>query len=240
MVDEPDIAVTAALFGDRVRAAMLIALLDRSALSAGQLALAANVSAQTASFHLAKLTAGSLLVSSRRGRNHLYRLAGPAVARALESLGALSTANLDQQQHPPDRFRSERMRQLRAARTCYDHLAGIAGVLVHDSLLKLGYLKSNGPKAYILTAKGQRWFSEQGGDAELIERRSPFARPCMDWTEQTPHLAGRLAAFMLDEFFRNGWIARVRDSRAVRITDRGRRALEQHYGVNFKNIPSLS
>src|SRR5882757_7762650 len=116
MALEPDIAGTAALFGDPVRAAMLTALLDREPRSAGELALLANVSPQTASFHLAKLTAADLLTGAREGRNQVYRLAGPAVASAIESLAALSPSRSG--------FRSEKMRRLALARTCYDHLAG--------------------------------------------------------------------------------------------------------------------
>jgi DNA-binding transcriptional ArsR family regulator len=165
MAGELDIATAAALFGDPVRAAMLTALLDRAVLSAGQLALAADVSPQTASFHLSKLTSGSLLIAARRGRNQVYRLAGPAVASVIESLEAISSASALQQRQT-DPFRSERMRQLRAARTCYDHLAGVAGVLLHDALIALGYLRPHGPKEYVLTATGQKWFSALGGPTE--------------------------------------------------------------------------
>lgn len=211
---------------------MLTALLDRPMLTAGELALAANISPQTASFHLAKLTSGALLVSARRGRNHVYRLSGPQVAGAIESLAAISLTGLAQ---PPseDKFHSERMRQLRAARTCYDHLAGVAGVMLHDCLMARGYLDAKDPKAYALTAEGLRWYAALAGPAELLRSRSPFARPCMDWSERRPHLAGRLGAFLLDRFFRERWIARIRDTRAIRITDRGRREFEAQYGLSL-------
>lgn len=165
---QPDIAAAAALFGDPARAAMLTALLDRQELPAGELALAANVSPQTASFHLAKLTSAALLASRRRGRNHVYHLAGPAVAGAIESLAALSSAVL--RPHPSDRFHSERMRQLRAGRTCYDHLAGIAGVVLHDCLFTRGYLEPKGPKEYALTRKGRTWYAEIGGPTDYSGR----------------------------------------------------------------------
>jgi len=229
----PDIASAAALFGDPVRAAMLTALLDRPVLSAGQLAFAANVSPQAASFHLSKLTAGSLVIAARQGRRQVYRLAGASVANAIESLAAVSSASGVQQPHA----HSERLRRLRAARTCYDHLAGVAGVLLHDSLLSLEYLEPSDAKTYVLTGQGRKWFSDLGGPAELLRRRSPFARPCLDWSEQQPHLAGRLAAFLLDRFLAEGWIARLRDSRAVRITLRGQREFERHYGLRVTTLP---
>jgi DNA-binding PadR family transcriptional regulator len=103
--------------------------------------------------------------------------------------------------------------------------------------LKKGYLIARGPKEYALTAKGRTWFLSIGGSIELLQRRSPFARPCVDWSEQLPHLAGRLAAFLLDQFLQEGWIVRIRDTRAVRITERGLREFERQYGFNVNNLP---
>jgi len=119
------------------------------------------------------------------------------------------------------------------ARTCYDHLAGVAGVLLHDALMRAGYLVAPGPKAYKLTRAGEEWVSGLGLADVLAGSRSPMARPCLDWSERKPHLAGRLAAHLLDSFFRDGWIARIRDTRAVRITDRGLRQFERAYGLNL-------
>jgi|SRR5579871_1861073 len=230
MKTEFEIAETAALFGDPVRAAMLAALLDRQALSAGQLAFAANVSPQTASFHLGKLTAAALLKSERQGRNQVYRLAGAQVANAIESLAAISKTRAIPR--PAEKhFRPERQQQLRFARTCYDHLAGVAGVLLHDSLLQAGYLLQTGDKEYTLTGSGRGWLETLG---QTVPRtRSPFARPCLDWSERRPHLAGRLAAQLLDSFFKLGWIVRMRNTRAVRITEKGLRELERQYGINL-------
>jgi hypothetical protein len=101
-------------------------------------------------------------------------------------------------------------------------------VLLHDSVLKSGYLDRN----YALTREGRRWLAASNLSAEPT--RSPFARPCLDWTEQLPHLAGRLAAQMLQSFFQLGWIARIRDTRAVRVTDRGLREFERQYGLNLR------
>ncbi len=233
MTVEPDIAETAALFGDPVRAAMLTALLDRMALSAGQLAFAANVSPQTASFHLAKLTSAALLIGERQGRNHVYRLAGVAVANAIESLAAISPARKTAP-NGQNRFGSERLQQLRTARTCYDHLAGATAVLLHDSLLKSGYLLPASEKEYTLTDKGRDWLRTIGANPAATRSRSPFARPCLDWSERRPHLAGRLGAQLLDLFFNDGWIVRIRNTRAVRITERGLREFERQYGLNLK------
>jgi DNA-binding transcriptional ArsR family regulator len=234
MALEPDIAGTAALFGDPVRAAILTALLDREPRTAGELALLANVSPQTASFHLAKLTAAELLTGTREGRNHVYRLAGPAVASAMESLAAISSSPRVFPTGVDHRFQSEKMRRLALARTCYDHLAGWTAVVLHDALLSSGYLIPADRKEYSVTTAGAQWLAAIGVNSEVPAKRSPLARPCLDWSERRPHLAGRLAAQLLRLSVDQGWIARIPETRAVRITDRGFREFERHYGVNLK------
>ena len=227
MAVEPDIARTAALFGDPARAAMLTALLDQRPRSAGELAFLANISPQTASFHLAKLTSAELLAAERKGRNQLYRLASQAVAPAIESLAAVS----------PMCTRSEPMQGIALARTCYDHLAGSTAVMLHDALLESGRLARMGEKEYSITVKGSDWLSTIGVSLPGTATRSPLARPCLDWTERRPHLAGRLAARLLNVYFEQGWLVRIRDTRAVRITDRGYREFERHYRVNLRMVP---
>src|SRR6266851_5272237 len=92
MRGEPNLASVAALIGDPSRAAMLMALADGRALPAGELAAAAGLSLSGASAHLARLTQGCLIVAEREGRHRYYRLAGPQVAAALESLAPLAIA----------------------------------------------------------------------------------------------------------------------------------------------------
>jgi DNA-binding transcriptional ArsR family regulator len=125
---QADIAPVAALMGDRGRAAMLTALLDGRPLAAGELARTAGVSAQTASAHLARLLDGGLVTVVRQGRHRYYRLAGPEVAEVIEALSRISPAvevrSLRQ---------SREARRLHRARSCYDHLAGEAGVALYWS-----------------------------------------------------------------------------------------------------------
>ena len=72
MNPQPDVTSAAALIADPARAAMLLMLVDGRAHPAGELAYCAGVSAQTTSFHLAKLVAGGLLSVEREGR-HRHR-----------------------------------------------------------------------------------------------------------------------------------------------------------------------
>src|ERR1700722_13123218 len=135
---DPDLARPAALIADPTRAAILCALLSGRPLAAGELARLAGVSAATASFHLAKLLAGGLIAVARQGRHRYYRLAGHEVAAALEALGMISPTL------PVRTLRQSReAAALTQARTCYDHLAGRAGVELLDSMLRLGLLKQD-------------------------------------------------------------------------------------------------
>src|SRR5215467_6732661 len=119
---------------DVVPAAALIA---EPTLAAGELARLAGVSPATASAHLARLLNGGLVTMIKQGRHRYYQLAGPEVAAAMEALAHLSGA-------APVQVRSLRESRdaaaLAEARTCYDHLAGRAGVALLEALLARGIL----------------------------------------------------------------------------------------------------
>jgi len=195
---------------------MLVSLLDARSRPAGELAFVGNISPQTASFHLAKLTEAGLLVVEKRGRHNYYRLSGAPVASAIESLAALS---------PPKqstRFNSESLREMKTARSCYRHLAGRLGVRVHDVLLQKGLLVQRNSLQYLATNYGQETLEKLGINLPA----EAAAKPCQDWTERVPHLGGPLAAHLLSEFLHNGWLARIGESRALRITHTGESAFE--------------
>ena len=135
---DADLAPAAALIADPTRAAMLRALLAGRPLAAGELARLAGVSAATASFHLAKLLDGNMIAAARQGRHRYYRLAGHEVAAALEAIGLISAAL------PVRSLRQSReAAALAEARTCYDHLAGRAGVGLLDAMLGQGLLEKD-------------------------------------------------------------------------------------------------
>ena len=86
MVNTNQIAEIGSLVGEPARAAILGALLDGRALTAGELAYVAGITPQTASSHLARLTAAGLLAVEKQGRHRYHRLATAAVARMLEGI----------------------------------------------------------------------------------------------------------------------------------------------------------
>jgi DNA-binding transcriptional ArsR family regulator len=215
-----DIAAAAALMADPARATMLQALMDGGALPSGVLARRAQIAASTASEHLNRLLAGGFVLREVSGREHLYRLASPAVAETLESVARIATAV-----EVHSLGGANRAEAIRTARTCYDHLAGKLGVGLTEALIHRGALVE-GSDAYELTDSGERLLAELGVDvAAARKRRRSFARACLDWSERRPHLAGALGAALADALLAHAWVLRRPSDRGLRITRVGRREL---------------
>lgn len=228
MNDAGRIAATAALLGEPARANMMAALMDGRALTAKELAYAAHIAAPTASGHLARLTEAGLLAMRKQGRHRYFCLASPGIGRMLEAIMA-ATAPLA---GPPTTWRGGEA--LRQARTCYDHLAGRLGVGLADALSARG-LVVLGEDGGEVTAEGAAFLDRFGLAASPRPRAATrlFCRPCLDWSERRPHIAGRLGAALACRCFELGWIARERDSRAVRITAAGQSGFAEVFGVEL-------
>jgi len=242
LVSGTTLAEIAALIGDVARANMLSALMDGRALSAGELAFHAGVGAPTTSGHLAKLTEANILAVEKQGRHRYYRLATPAVAEALEALMSLVADG--PKRHRPTGPRDEAMR---AARTCYDHLAGRLGVAIADRLVARGHVRlADG--AGLVTPEGDRFLCDFGIDlnrksgsaqanafgapvARTLDKGSrPLCRTCLDWSERRHHLAGRLGAELCRHLLERGWIERIKDSRAIAVTPMGSAGFAEVFG----------
>jgi DNA-binding transcriptional ArsR family regulator len=225
MITGPIIAEIAALVGDPARATMLAALLDGRALTASELALAARITPQTASTHLAKLREAGLLSVVRNGRHHYFRLASPTVVDMIDGIVAVAL-----QKRPRYRPLSPQARALSAARICYDHLAGRLSVDLTDSFVARGYIVLDDEAAEI-TAAGTRFFTEFGIELPTPTRRH-FCRLCLDWTERRPHIAGAVGVAMTKRYFDLGWMERMTRSHAVIVTLLGRRGFRETFGID--------
>lgn len=225
MASTARLAEIAALLGEPARAAMMQALMDGRALTAGELAQAGGITPQTASAHLARLTGAGLLAMERQGRHRYHRLAGAEVARLLESLMALAEAPA----RPAIRT-GPREAALRHARTCYDHLAGRMGVALADALVARGHLELD-HDAGRLTEAGAAHLLALG--VETAPGGRLLCRPCLDWSERRPHLAGRLGAALCRHCLERGWLRRVPGSRAVRASPEGARLMRDAFGLDW-------
>lgn len=225
---DPDIARVAGVLADPSRVAMLDALLDGRAHAIGALARHAGITAATASGHLRRMLDERLVTVDAAGASRRVRLASPAVAQMLESLAALAA--------PAPAATSgsiSRAKELRFARTCYDHLAGVVGVAVTGALLDRRWLHAR-DDSFTPAPALLGWLADHGQPIVDDPRvRRPLARACLDWSERTPHLAGRLGAAIADLALAKQWLVRARDSRALRLTARGRTALLDELAVRL-------
>lgn len=230
-MSQHNISTVAHLISEPVRAVILITLTDNFARSAGALAEVAGVTAQTASSHLAKLLDGGLLKVESKGRHRYYRLAGPHVARVLESLATVGPVTQAWRTTP-----NRSAQQLRFARCCYDHLAGQIGVAVTQRMIERDYLVQRDEYSYELTPTGESWLRKLGMNfSEPLADRAEHASRCLDWTERQYHVAGALGAGLMNVFRSNGWITRVPETRAVTVTPAGWKALGEHLGIERSN-----
>lgn len=217
---EPRFAKVAAMIGDPTRARMLAVLMGGEFLAAGELASAAGVSAQTASAHIAKLLDAELVVLRTQGRHRYVRLAGEEVAHVLEALSFVAERSVT-----ADKWERGAYKPLKAARTCYRHIAGELGVALFEGLLARGTLAAHDGH-YALSAAGRDELGALGIElpGEATDSRR-FAHACFDWSERRDHLAGSLAVTLLDHSLDQGWLRRTKDSRALQLTPPGAQAL---------------
>lgn len=231
MAGDADIAALGSVLGDERRVRILEALGDGRALPAGGLAREAGVAASTASEHLKRLCDVALISVEQQGRHRYFRLASPQVAVLLETLAQLAPV-------APVRTLAEGTRAdaIRAARTCYDHLAGRLGVEIMAGLIRRKVLTSSesGEVDYGLTDRGAAFLRDFGLDLDTIASgRRPPVRYCLDWSEKRHHLAGALGAALADRVFELGWIRRAERGRAVHLTRAGVEGFQTTFGIDW-------
>jgi DNA-binding transcriptional ArsR family regulator len=225
----------AAAIGEPARARMLCCLMDGRARTSTELAIVAEVSPSTASVHLQRLVAQQLVRVAAQGKHRYYSLEGRDVARLLEGLTVLAG---DSAQRP--KFVPNTPSRLRAARTCYDHMAGTLGVAVHDRMAEMGWLtrhvatRRDSGDTYDLTIAGMKGLAALGIDVEAMRAvRRRFAFACLDWSERRPHVGGALGAALLGIALKRKWVRQDLDSRALEVTTFGRREIMRMFGVKI-------
>ena len=215
MQDASAVAGLARVLADETRVRLLDELTAGEA-SVSDLACRLEIDQPRVSTHLQLLRVAGLVEAHARGRSRVYALHGEAPALALSTLRTLAPS--------PPAFRSKAAAAavkldapIRQARTCYDHLAGVAGVQVLDDLLDRGWLRAEGER-FELTPEGEAALAGHGVDvAEARRARRAFAVGCLDWTERRVHLGGALGAAVLRRLLAGGPAKLVPGSRVVRM-----------------------
>ena len=227
---EGEVARIAAVLGEPARSRMLYSLMNGRASTATELALVAGVTPSTATTHLHRLRSEQLVRVLAQGRHRYYSLHDDRVADLLESFTVF--AGMTRAEFVPGT-----PEPLRAARTCYDHVAGALAVGLHDRLFALGWLgdSTTGQNGeYTVTDGGATAFAALGIDiAATRGLRRRFAFACLDWSERRPHVAGALGAAFLNTFLEKRWLARCLTSRALRVTALGRRELANRFQLRL-------
>lgn len=208
---------------------MLYSLMDGHARTSTELSVEADVGLSTASAHLSRLVEEGLVDVCVQGRYRYYRLHGADVATVLEGLSVLACGSRRE-------FVPSTPNPLRAARTCYDHIAGSLGVDLHDRLCRLEWISpvSLHGDAYDLSPAGELGLEQLGVDlAKVRAQRRRFAYACMDWSERRFHVGGALGAALLSSAVDKGWVTRDFDSRSLTVTPFGRNELNVQLGLEL-------
>ena len=160
-------------------------------------------------------------------------IASPLVATMLESIKVVAAIEVPPRHQP----RSAHDDAVRFARSCYDHLAGRAGVAITDALVAMGHIALSDEGGEV-TASGARFLSAFGANLSPRTRRI-FCQPCLDWTERRYHLKGLVGAAILHRLLELGWFKRVSGSRALRLTSSGRAGLSEifHIEIDEERVP---
>lgn len=209
-------------------AGILCRLQDGRARTAIELARVAGVDPGTTRRGLGMLVRWRLVRVAASGRHRYYSLNEPAVGVALQAQARdthCAAAPL------PTRLPAG----LRAARTCYRHLAGTLGVALCARWLELGWLQraAGYTDDYEVSPAGAAAFGQLGVDLAAV-RRQPrrFAYACLDCSERRPHLAGALGDGVFASMTQHGWLRRVPGTRGIAVTPAGRHALRDWCGVD--------
>ena len=124
------------------------------------------------------------------------------------------------------------------ARTCHDHLVGTLGVGPYGALVDADApVPTSEVRGDVGSGRAaSRAFESLGVDPEALasganSRRFTFA--CPDPTTRMPHLGGALGTAVCERFFQEGWVRRLAGSRALELTDEGKRALQGRLGLRM-------
>ncbi|MBG3131179.1 winged helix-turn-helix transcriptional regulator [Proteus mirabilis] len=217
---ESAIAAVGAAISDISRVKILCALMDGRAWTATELSIVADISASTTSSHLSKLLNSNLISVIAQGKYRYFRLANDDIAKIIENLMSFSTENISQ-------AKITTPKNLRKARTCYNHLAGEVAVDIYHSLCQQKWITEDGRA---ITTLGLERFKNMGVDFQAKGSRN-ICCPCLDWSERRFHLGGQIGTVFLNHAEVQGWLIRHQGYREVSISEKGYKIFAQHFNV---------
>lgn len=230
MISSNRIAEIAAVISDPARVNMLMSLKADRQMTAGDLALAANIAPSTASEHLARMRSAGVLAQRKDGRRRYYFIVDRKLADVLDAIVGLAESQSGADRPVP-------LAQLHT-RLCYDHLAGRLACDLTAGLFDRGVLK-HVRSGLSITRDGKVWLASLGVDAAgLTASPRVGANLCKDWTEDGYHVGGGLGSALLAVFRQRDWIRTRRGSVEVEITPIGRSSFRTLFGIDTASAPS--
>ncbi|MEQ5323562.1 winged helix-turn-helix domain-containing protein [Proteus sp. fly-1008] len=220
---ESAITAVGAAISDISRVKILCALMDGRAWTATELGVVADISASTASSHLSKLLNAGLISVISQGKYRYFRLANDDIAKVIENLMNFSTENISQ-------AKITTPKNLRKARTCYNHLAGEVAVNIYDSLCQQKWITEDG---HAITTLGVERFKNIGIEFQAKHSRN-ICCPCLDWSERRFHLGGKIGTAFFHYAEAQAWLTRHQGYREVTITEKGYKALMFYFNIKKK------
>jgi len=213
---QPAVRAARAL-ADLTRVRLLIAL-RAGAATVSDLAVRLDLPQPRVSTHLAILRAAGLVTVQSSGRQRTYQADARRTDPLLAALGVAASDRASPPRSAQAARQVHRNSAVRRARTCYDHLAGVAGVALLDELLRRGWLSAVTEErpVYAVSKEGEGALAVRGVDLTRARAsRRAFAAGCLDWTERRPHPAGALGAEVLRALERDGVVRRESGARTV-------------------------
>ncbi|MCI2171061.1 ArsR/SmtB family transcription factor [Schleiferilactobacillus perolens] len=229
--DLPDITTIAKALTVPAKVQLLDQLMDHRGHTLLELAHAANIEPQTASYHLHEFLTAGWVRREQQGRFHYFFLVNADVAHLLEQFSP--SAPQPQVKKLSQACGTE---QMRIFRSCYDHMAGHVGVALTDALVTAKYLQPDTQKAYMVTPTGHHFFQDALAidSTAVAKKKRQFAVQCLDWSERRHHLGGALGSALLQTFETRNYVERdPQRKRVLLLTDDGRTFLHQQLDMDF-------
>ncbi len=171
------------------------------------------------SSHLAVLRNSGLVAVAPIGRQRVYRIRSNKTETFLKKVVYIPRT------YPRESYRGFKSGagkinpDFKAARACYDHLAGVAGVMLLDLMISKNWLtlsRVRGRPTYELTSLGEEALAQRGVEVDKRTRRQ-FAFGCPDWTEKRFHLGGELGRAVLQALLKGGLVAPRNETRELEV-----------------------
>lgn len=216
---EVSIEVIREKFRNPINVALLWKLRSGRAYTTIELANDAKATKTETENHLSSLIQDDLLMKIERRKRAYYRISNDEVAQTLQNYykqTGVENNKQDKEKEPEG---------MKYCRTCYHHLAGKVGVLLTEKFRQKKLIEIGKDSHFILTPKGESFFKAFGIDTETLhQKRTLFAKACIDFSERKYHLGGALGRALFDKMLEKAWIEPVENSREIKITQKGRKA----------------